>query len=377
MSIYLDYNASTPVHPSVLEEMFRIYRECPGNASSRTHSYGQSAAEVVRNARKTIAGLLNTGPEEIVFTSGATESNNQVLLGLQEYGEDSNKKHIISSGLEHKSILEPLQFLASKGFEVELLKTDSDGRVGVADLARKLREDTLLISLHHANNETGIIQPIEEIGDLLAERDVFFHVDAAQTFGKLALDLGTVNIDFLTATAHKMGGPQGVGLLVLRKKNYRFPPVTPLMRGGDQEFQLRPGTLPVALIGGFGKAAKIASENLQDWYRVVKLQKNNLLEQLQQVPHRINGDPRYSMPNTLNVSFPGVNSEALLVLTKQFYALSNGSACTAASYGPSHVLLAMGLTEEIANSAVRISWGFATKKIDLGELLKAVKFLSA
>ncbi len=375
MTVYLDYSASAPVHPLVLEEMIWVYREAYGNAGSRTHVFGQRAAEIVSRWRKEIADFLDVDSNEVVFTSGATESNNLVLLGLQDYGKRTGRTHIISTALEHKSILEPLAFLASQGFDIELIKSDKTGLIKAGDISTRLRDDTLLVSIHHANNETGVIQPIGEIGRLLRDTDVFFHVDAAQTFGKLPLSIVQFNIDFLTASAHKMGGPQGVGLLGIRRKSLRMPPIKPIMYGGGQEHGLRPGTLPVPLVAGFGKAVSLARQGLSTWKEVMLQKKEEVLTQLEAVPHHVNGSLEDSMPNMINVSFPGVNSEALMLMIKDKYAISNGSACTSKDYKPSHVLLAMGLPEELLYSAVRISWGRDEETIDLRALIEAVENL--
>lgn len=376
MTVYLDYNASAPVRPLVLEEMIRVYREFYGNAGSRTHVFGQRAAQIVHQWRQEIAGFLGIDAGDVLFTSGATESNNLVLLGLQDYAWSTNRTHIISTALEHKSILEPLAVLSSRGFDVELVTSDTTGIVKVEEIEARLREDTLLVSVHHANNETGVVQPIEHIGELVRNTEAFFHVDAVQTFGKLAVDMVKSNIDFLTASAHKMGGPQGMGLLAMRRQSWRSPPIKPIMYGGGQQQGLRPGTLPVPLIAGFGQAVRLARDELPTWQQALMTKKKQVLEQLKAVRHHLNGCVEYTMPNTVNVSFPGVNSEALMLLIKDKYAISNGSACTSKDYQPSHVLVAMGLPEELIESAVRISWSREGDRIDLGELIAAVRYLS-
>ncbi len=375
MTIYLDYNASMPAYPAVLEEMMMVYRDAFGNSGSRTHIYGQRASQIVNRWRREIADFLTIDSNEVFFTSSATESNNLTLLGLREYALEVRRKHIISTALEHKSILEPLAFLEKQGFEVELIETDQSGLIAPGEIKSRIRPDTLLVSMHHANNETGVIQPIEEIGRVLSKTDVFFHVDAAQSFGKLSIDMGEFNIDFLTASAHKMGGPQGVGLLAIKRQGYRLPPIRPIMYGGGQEGGLRPGTLPVALIAGLGKAVAVARVGLCTWLDTMVHKKQAVLEQLKAVSHHINGSRERTMPNVVNVSFPGVNSEALMLATRSVYAISNGSACTAKSYQPSHVLVAMGLPDEIVEGAVRISWGSNADTVDLTALIEAVKSL--
>ena len=252
-----------------------------------------------------------------------------------------------------------------------------DGRIDPTQVAYMLRTDTFLVTTHHANNETGVIQPIEELADLLIDKETLFHVDCAQTLGKLPVDLGNLNIDFMTATAHKMGGPQGVGLLSVRKNKSPFSPLKPIMFGGSQEYKLRPGSLPVALIGGFAKAIDLADSTIATWEDNMLKKKDDILKQIQAVNYRLNGDVENTMANTINVSFPGVNSEALMLTVRNSIAISNGSACTAQDYSPSHVLTAMGLDDEIIESAVRISWGLESVDIDLSDLLKAIHFLGA
>lgn len=375
MGIYLDYNATTPIHPEVLEAMVATYRENFGNAGSRTHVFGQKANQAVEDAREKIARLLGIDKREIIFTSGATESNNLALFGLAEWGAKVGKKHIISSSIEHNSVLEPLRVLSRRGFDVELVPASEDGRVDADDVIGRVRSDTLLVSVMHANNETGVIQPVREIGESLHGSDVYFHVDAAQTFGKLVDELRELKYDLLSISAHKVYGPQGIGALITRIRGFRRPPLEPITYGGGQEGGLRPGTLPVALIAGFGVAADLASKHHREWRDNCLAVKNHILSALAEVPHVINGTVEASLPNCLNVSFPGVDSEALMLVLRDKIAISNGSACTSAKYGPSHVLAAMGLPRQRIEQAVRISWGFSTGPVDLKPLIEAVRTL--
>lgn len=359
MSVYLDYNASTPVDERVLKVMMDVYRNNYGNADSRTHDFGEDARKVVENARQNVADLLRVKKDEIFFTSGATESDNIAILGLREYAEKSGKKHIITTAIEHKAVLEPLEFLEKNGFEVTYIKPDISGRISSDELLSKIRSDTLLVSVMHINNETGIIQPVKEIGEELFQSDVLFHIDAAQSFGKLVDELHEIKYDMLSASAHKMFGPQGIGTLVLRKKRYKLPSVKPILFGGGQEHGMRPGTLPTALIAGFGEACKISeAEHLHNDEEYVKI-KEKLLTLLDSsnVEYEINGNQNYCVTNTINISFNGINSEALMLSSKQYCGISNGSACNSSSYKLSHVLMAMGLNEQRIQSAVRISWG--------------------
>ncbi len=366
MSIYFDYNASTPLDQRILNVMIDVYHNKYGNADSRTHDFGETARFTVENARKQVANLLAINKDEVFFTSGATESNNIVILGLQEYALKMSKKHIITTSIEHKAVLEPLRQLEKQGFEVTYINPDLSGRISANELLSKVRDDTLLVSVMHANNETGIIQPIDVIGEELSKTETFFHIDAAQSFGKLVDELKNVKYNFLSASAHKMYGPQGIGALVLKKKRYKFPPVNPVMFGGSQEHGIRPGTAPTALIAGFGKACEIALSEYKSNIERYKKIKDNILDALDasEVDYIINGDILLGMPNTLNVSFVGINAEALMLATKQYCAVSNGSACNSHSYKPSHVLTAMGLSTDRIESAVRISWGYDNTGLD-------------
>lgn len=359
MSVYLDYNASTPLDKRVLEVMIDVYQNNYGNADSRTHDYGESARQIVDASRQKIADLLKIKKDEVFFTSGATESDNIAILGLEDYAHRTGKKHIITTAIEHKAVLSPLNHLETKGFEVTYVKPDINGRINEQKLLSEVRDDTLLVSVMHANNETGVIQPISEIGEILSETDVLFHIDAAQSYGKLVEELQTTKYNMLSASAHKMYGPQGIGILVLRKKRYKLPPINSITFGGSQEHGLRPGTIPTALIAGLGKASELAlheyKTNAQNCLKI----KNDILNLLEssEVKYKINGDISFSMPNTLNISFMGVNSEALMLATRQFCSVSNGSACNSSSYKPSHVLTAMGLNAEDIESSIRLSWG--------------------
>ena len=370
--VYLDYNATTPLDPRVLDVMTPWFLT-PSNAGSRTHSYGQRAKDAVEHARRQIAELLNAQPEEVFFTSGATESNNLAILGLAEYGERTGRRHVLSTAIEHKAVLEPLDRLRQLGFDVELAPVTPGGFVEPATIQRMLRPDTLLVSVMHANNETGILQPVHEISELLRGTDTLFHTDAAQTFGKEVSELRSLPADLVSISGHKIYGPQGVGALLVRRRGAHKRAVQPLVFGGGQERGLRPGTVPVALAVGLGEAARLAGLEWQA-RRAATLQiREQLLLDLQAVEHQIHGDPTRCQPHVLNVSFPGIDSEALMLATRDAAAFSNGSACTSASYKPSHVLLAMGLSEESIESAVRFSWGAQTTRIPCESIMAAVR----
>lgn len=365
MSVYLDFNSSAPIDRRVLDYMIDIYKNTVGNADSRTHDFGDNARKVVENARSQVARLLDINKDEVFFTSGATESNNIAIQGLKEYGLKEGKKHIITTSIEHKAVLESVKAMEKDGFEVNFLDPDFSGRVSAKTVLDAVRDDTLLVSVMHVNNESGIIQPIQEIGNALEEKSVLFHIDATQSFGKLVDELQTVKYNMLSMSAHKIGGPQGVGALVLRKHRYKLPPVKPIMYGGQQEHGIRPGTIPVALVGGLGKACEIAQiEHKQNQDKCRKI-KNVLVGELKDsgLKYRFNGDQNYCIPSTMNLCIDGVSSEALMISSKQYCSVSNGSACNSNSYKPSYVLTAMGIPEEQINNSIRISWG-AEESID-------------
>ena len=259
MSVYLDYNASTPIDLRVLDCMVDVYKNSIGNADSRTHSFGERARSVVEHARKQVSTLLGISSDEVFFTSGATESNNIAIRGLVDYGKKNGKMHIITTAIEHKAVLETAKYLSEIGFEVEFIKPEINGRVNASDVLDKVREDTLLVSVMHVNNETGIIQPVKEIGDSLNQKDVLFHVDATQSCGKLVEEIRGIKYNMLSFSAHKLMGPQGVGVLVLMKNRYKLPPVKNIMYGGQQEHGIRPGTIPVALVAGCGMTCEISN----------------------------------------------------------------------------------------------------------------------
>lgn len=374
MGVYLDFNSSSPIDKRILNKMINVYQTVIGNADSRTHYFGENARSVVETARNEVAVLLEVNKDEVFFTSGATESNNIVFQGLKDYSDKTGKKHIITTSIEHKAVLETCKFLERLGFEVDYVDPKEDGRVSCGEVVNRVREDTLIVSVMHVNNETGIIQPVEEIGNFLAEKEVYFHIDATQSFGKLVKELKKIKYDMLSMSAHKIGGPQGVGALILRKRRYKFPPIKGIMYGGQQERGIRPGTIPVALVAGLGFACSLVSEEYEINFKRCLQIKKKLLAELQgaDLSYRINGEQSYCIPNTLNICFEGVSSEALMISTKQYCGISNGSACNSRSYEPSYVLAAMGFPIERIESSIRVSWGFQS---DLGEVLGSFKEL--
>jgi len=356
MAIYLDCNATTPIEPRVLAEVIHYMDVEFGNAGSRTHEFGTKAKNAVQKARIQIAKITKASQEEVIFTSGATESNNMAILGLARYGEEVNKKHILSTMIEHKSVLEPLEFLSKQGFKVSLIPPTRGGWVEPEAIMDSIQDDTLLISVMHVNNETGVVQPIQEIANTIKDLPVFFHVDAAQGFGKDIETLQNQRIDSISISAHKIYGPKGIGALIARKRGFERIPLSPLMFGGGQERGLRPGTLPVHLIVGLGLAAELALNEGDKRNTTCSEFKNKLLKVIEPLKPIINADSYHTLSNVLNLSFPGLDSEAVIVVLKDLIAISNGSACTSQSYEPSHVLKAMGFSDEIIRGAIRISW---------------------
>lgn len=375
MTVYLDCNATAPVEPKVQEEVFRYMAIEFGNSGSRTHDYGVRAKQAVERAREKVAAVVNAKRDEVIFTSGATESNNLVILGLVTHAEATGRRHIVSTKIEHKAVLEPLEALASRGFDVTLVPPNRGGWIDPAAVKDALRDNTLLVSVMQANNETGVIQPITEIAEMLADHPAYLHIDAAQGFGKEIAPLQNRRIDFISVSGHKIYAPKGVGALVLRRRKFDRPPLTPLFFGGGQEKGLRPGTLPVPLVVGLGLASELALQNSKERAACCRNFRKAVLEALEPVEPIINGDPDRTLPHVLNVSFPGLDSEALMVALKDIIAISNGSACTSHSYQPSHVLKAMGLSDEVVKGAVRISWCHLTDWPDWNEVVNAIKKL--
>jgi cysteine desulfurase len=373
MPVYLDCNATTPIEPEVEREFLRFVRDEFGNAGSRTHGFGARAKQAVQNARDQVASLVKAQREEIIFTSGATESNNLAILGLREFGEKAGKRHIISSAIEHKAVLEPLEYLAKHGFEVTLITPEPDGAVSAAKISAALRPETLLVSIMQVNNETGIVQPLTEIASALARHEAFFHVDAAQGFGKRIADLQNSRLDLISISGHKIYAPKGIGALVMRRRGYQLPPLAPLFYGGGQERGLRPGTLPVALIVALGKAAELSFKHADSRAaRCVKI-KHEALKAFLVVGGVPTGDQTKALPSTLNVSVPDLDSEAMMLALKDIIAISNGSACTSQDYTVSHVLTAMALPENQIRGALRLSWCHLTPNVPWDQVVNALK----
>ncbi len=373
--VYLDCNATTPLDPEVREVLFRYLTEEFGNEGSRTHEYGARAKQAVQKARDQVAAVVGAKRDEVIFTSGATESNNLAILGLAKHGHVTGRRHLIGTRIEHTAVLEPLEGLEKWGFEVTWLSCDEQGRVRVEELKQALRTDTLLVSIMAANNETGVRQPLEEIGLAMAGHEAFLHTDAAQAFGKEIEPLRNTRIDLISVSGHKIYAPQGVGALITRRRGYERPPLTPLTFGGGQERGLRPGTLPVALIAALGTAAEVAVRDHAKRTKYCQLLKEAALEAFAPLSPQIHGRPEETMDHVLNLAFPGIDSEALIVALKDLVAISNGSACTSSSYTPSHVIKAMGYGDDEANEAIRLSWCHMTPEVDWEELAARVRNL--
>lgn len=372
LPIYLDYSATTPVDPRVAEKMmqFLTLDGTFGNPASRSHRFGWQAEEAVDIARNQIAELVGADPREIVFTSGATESDNLAIKGAANFYQKKGK-HIITSKTEHKAVLDTMRQLEREGFEVTYLDPESNGLVDLAKLEAAMRDDTILVSIMHVNNEIGVVQDIAAIGELCRSRKVVFHVDAAQSAGKVAIDVQEMKVDLISLSAHKAYGPKGIGALYVRRKpRIRLEAQ---MHGGGHERGFRSGTLPTHQIVGMGEAFRIAKEELQqDYDHALKL-RNRLLDGIKDMEAvTINGDLDQRVPHNLNVSFAFVEGESLLMALKDL-AVSSGSACTSASLEPSYVLRALGLNDELAHSSIRFSFGRFTTEAEIDYAIELIR----
>ena len=369
--VYLDNNATTPMDPRVLDAMLPYLRDRFGNAASRNHNMGFEAEAAVEKARKQIADLIGASPKEIIWTSGATESDNIAVKGCAHMYADKGK-HIIIQETEHKAVIDPAKYLEQNGFEVTVLGVDTDGMVRMDELAAAMRDDTILVSIMFANNETGTIQPVAEIGKLCKERGVLFHTDAAQAQGKIPIDVEAMGIDLMSMSAHKIYGPKGVGALYVRRKRPRVR-CEPVLHGGGHERGMRSGTLNVPGIVGFGEACAVAQREMKEEHARVTRLRDRLWEGLQQnlTEISLNGHPEHRLPTTLNVSFLYVEGESLMMGFSDI-AVSSGSACTSASLEPSYVLKAYGLGDELAHSSIRFSLGRFTTEEEIEHTIKRV-----
>lgn len=357
LPIYLDNHATTPVDPRVLDAMIPYLTQCFGNAASRNHSFGWTAAEAVEKAREQVAELLGASAKEIIFTSGATESDNLAIIGAARFNQ-AKGKHIITSVIEHKAVLDSCHQLEKEGFEVTYVEVGTDGIVTPESIEAAIRPDTVLVSVMHANNEIGTVNPIAEIGRVCRQRGVIFHVDGVQALGRIPVDVESMNVDLLSVSAHKMYGPKGIGALYVRRGRPRIR-IEPIIHGGGHERGMRSGTLPVHQIVGLGDAAALARESLTsgeiDRMRALR---DRLWDGIREkIPYvYLNGSWEHRLPNNLNVSFAFVEGEALMMAIKDV-AVSSGSACTSASLEPSYVLRALGVEEELAHTSIRFGIG--------------------
>jgi len=356
LPVYMDNHATTAVDPRVLEAMLPYFTEKYGNAASRNHEFGWKAEEAVETARGQIARLIHASPREIIFTSGATESNNLAIKGVAEAHRPKGN-HIVTQATEHKAVLDTCKRLEKYGFEATCLPVDPDGLIDLEGLRRAITPKTILISIMHANNEIGVIQPIEQIGKIAKEKKVLFHVDAAQSVGKIPADVEKFGVDLLSISAHKLYGPKGVGVLYVRRKDPRVE-LAPMIDGGGHERGLRSGTLNVPGIVGLAKACEICQKEMMEESERLRRLRNKLKDA---ITNRLddtflNGSMAHRLPNNLNLSFAGVEGDALLMGINDV-AVSSGSACTTATLEPSHVLRALGVPEDLAHSSIRFGLG--------------------
>jgi len=369
--VYLDYQATTPLDPRVLEAMMPYLTTHFGNPHSRTHSYGWIAEEAVEKARASIAQLLGADAKEIIFTSGATESNNLALKGVARFF-GAKKKHLITTGLEHKCLLESCRDLEQEGFKTTFVPVHQNGLIDLNALEKALQDDTLMVSVIAVNNEIGVIQPLAEIGALCRKKGVFFHTDAAQALGKIPLNVQDMHIDLLSVSGHKLYGPKGIGALYVRRGSPRIR-LKALLSGGGQERNMRSGTLSPALCAGLGVACDLALQEMPLETARIKTFSAHMYQTLQKALPEIylNGDATHRVPHNLNISFAGVEGEGLMMGLKDL-AISSGSACTSASLEPSYVLEALGVSDDLAHTSLRLSFGRMTTQAEVHYATKRI-----
>lgn len=354
--IYLDNHATTPVDERVLAAMLPYFTEHFGNPASAGHLYGWEAETAVKQAREVLASAIAASPEEIIFTSGATEANNLAIKGVAE-AYLAKGRHIITVATEHNAVLDPCRYLQTLGFEVTVLPVQKDGLVNLQELIQSLRSDTVLVSVMAANNEIGVLQPLAEIGAICRSQQILFHTDAAQAIGKIPLNVEEMQVDLMSLTAHKVYGPKGVGALYVRRRNPRVQ-LAPQMHGGGHERGMRSGTLCTPQIVGFAKAVELGMEELSSEANRLTNLRDRLWQKLSQLEEvRLNGHPTKRLPGNLNVSVAGVDGQALHLGVQPVLAVSSGSACTTAKTAPSHVLQALGLSDELAYASLRFGMG--------------------
>ena len=369
--IYLDNHATTPCDPRVVETMVPWFSQHFGNAGSRTHVFGLQAHAATERAREQLGNALGASPKEIVWTSGATESNNLAILGVARALREKGR-HIVTTAIEHKAVLDPCQQLAREGFEITVLPVDADGLVEVDTVEKALRPDTILVSVMAANNEIGTLQPIDAIGAACRGRRIAFHVDAAQAFGRVSLRVDAIGCDFLSLSAHKFYGPKGIGALYVRRGRPRMP-IQAVQFGGGQERWLRPGTLAVPLIVAMGLAAELAADDLHTDIARLRALRDALWDGIRGLGDvRLNGSWEKRLPNNLNCSFGGVDAEGLMMSMKEV-ALSSGSACTSATLEPSHVLRALRVDPKVAHTSIRFGIGRFNTAAEIDRVLELLR----
>jgi cysteine desulfurase len=371
LPIYMDYSATTPVDKRVAEKMIPFITEEFGNPASRSHPYGWTAEKAVEEARRHVADLVNADPKEIVWTSGATESNNLAIKGIAEFYSKDKGKHIITVATEHKAVIDAFRELERIGYEATYLTPEPNGLINIEKFKAAIRPDTVLASVMFVNNEIGVIQDINSLGNICREHNVIFHVDAAQATGKVDIDLTKLPVDVMSFSAHKTYGPKGIGALYVRRKpRIRLQAQ---MHGGGHERGMRSGTLATHQIVGMGEAFKIAKEEMHDENKRIKKLHDQLLQGLTEIEEvYVNGDLNHRVPHNLNISFNYVEGESLIMAIKDI-AVSSGSACTSASLEPSYVLRALGRSDELAHSSIRFSIGRYTTEADINHAIDLLK----
>ncbi|WP_321898072.1 IscS subfamily cysteine desulfurase [Paraburkholderia heleia] len=370
LPIYMDYSATTPVDPRVVDKMIPYLREQFGNPASRSHAYGWDAERAVEEAREQVAALVNADPREIIWTSGATESDNLAIKGAAHFYK-SKGKHIITVKTEHKAVLDTCRELEREGYEVTYLDVKDDGLIDLEAFKAALRPDTILVSVMHVNNEIGVIQDIATIGEICREKGIIFHVDAAQSTGKAPIDLQKLKVDLMSFSAHKTYGPKGIGALYVRRKPRVR--IEAQMHGGGHERGMRSGTLATHQIVGMGEAFRIAREEMATENERVRMLRDKLLRGLKEIDETyVNGDMEQRVPHNLNISFNFVEGESLIMAVKDV-AVSSGSACTSASLEPSYVLRALGRNDELAHSSIRFTVGRFTTEQDVDYVINLLK----
>lgn len=371
LPIYLDYQATTPMDPRVIDVVVDVMKNNFGNPHSRTHAFGWEAEELVEIARKQVADLITASEKEIVFTSGATESNNLAIKGVYNFYKNSGKNHVITVATEHKCIINSCRDIEAEGASITFLSVDKNGLIDLNELEKAITEKTCLVSIMAVNNEIGVIQPLKEIGALCRKKNVFFHTDAAQAFGKIPLNVDELNIDLMSISGHKIYGPKGIGAIYIRRKpRVRLKPI---ISGGGQERGFRSGTLATPLIAGLGKAAQLAQNEMTADFNHVKKLSDKFYQAIATIPAvYLNGDKNQRYPGNLNFSFAGIEGESMIMAIKDL-AVSSGSACTSSSLEPSYVLHAIGVGDDLAHTSIRFGLGRFTTEAEVDYAINLIK----